>query len=263
MLRMAETTGRIFNHEKDTLVTMMAACCDEGGKLADINCVAFAGWLGEMVDLETMSRKWYSLLEPLGVEYIKMSEVLGYRGEFQGWKTRKVERDRLMSDLAEIGYQHAACFIGAPMPCEDFKALPEAHRRKLRNPQYCGFETFVRVMAENTAAIGQQMQLWCDSTEEFAEVCLSLYHRLRRRNQLVKDTCVSIVFGEDQAFPPLQLADVYASCVRQDAMRRVTKPDPLIDKLLEILGRGGGFGGSMTYRPNAGLGHGIVRPGQK
>jgi len=248
----------MVNKDKEPLIGMLVASCDESGKLADSYCATFAGWLSEISALNVMSERWDNLLAANGIEYIKMSEALNFRGEFLGWKDRRIERDRILSDLAELSHNHAVCFVAAPISCEQFKRLPDQHRQKLSNPQYCGFELCINVMANNAANLGSQLQIWCDATEEVSETCIRLYRKLRSRSQLIRDTCVSITFGEDHFYPALQVADIYASCARQDSMRLVSKPDPIIDRLLEIFGKNGSFGGTMDYKPTDGLGSGVV-----
>jgi hypothetical protein len=248
----------MVDKDKELLIGMLVASCDESGKLADASCVTFAGWLADAAHLNAMSQDWDTLLASHGISYIKMSEVLGFRGEFAGWKDRQEERDRLLLDLAHITQSNAICFVAVPISCEGFKDLPDVRKKQLLNPQYCGFETFVNIMSANASKLDQQLQIWCDSTEEFAETCIGLYHKIRSRNQTVRDTCISITFGEDQYFPPIQVADIYAACARQDSMRAVTKPNPLVPKLLEVFGQNGSFGGLMSYTTSSGLGSGIV-----
>jgi hypothetical protein len=255
----AECFARISGKEKGNQMGMLVASCDESGKLADPSCVTFAGWLADITKLNAMSQNRDELLDSKGLAYIKMSEVLSFRGEFSGWRDRIEERDRLLLDLICISREAAVCFVAATMPCEQFKSLPNVHRAELVNPQYCGFETCIDIMVSHAIKRNQQLQIWCDSTEEYAETCIKLYRKLRMQNQTVRDTCVSITFGEDQHFPPLQAADVWASCVRLDYLRSVKTPDPLVAQLMELFGQNRWFGsGFMTYGPDSGLGGGII-----
>jgi hypothetical protein len=45
---------------------------------------------------------------------------------------------------------------------------------------------------------------------------------------------------------------------RQNALRKVVRPDPVVDELIEILGSKGTIGGSVLYKAGEGLGTAIV-----
>jgi hypothetical protein len=254
----ARYAGKVLEKER-TLMGIFIASFDESGKLADSSCVAFGGCLASVEDSLSMSHAWDAILREHGIEYVRMTEALNCRGEFDGWKGKRLqERNRLLKSLVTLGQSRVAMFVCAPMSCEEFKALPEGQRRRLKNPQYCGFESCVTVLTQNASRLGHKLQLHCDSSEEYSETCITLYHKLRMRDQLVRDTCISITFAEDKEYPMLQLADVYASCVRQNAVRKVSRPDPLVDELLAIFGKGGQCGGSVLYPAGTGLGSAIV-----
>jgi len=235
------------------------AAFDESGKLADSLCVTFGGWMAEFASAQAMSIRWNEVIHRHGIEYIRMTDALRFQGQFDGWKkTRRAERDDLLKELATIAHMHTALFIATPMSCEDFKKLPAEDRQRLKNPQYCGFEGCIKVLTQFAVRLGHSIQLYCDSSEEFSATCLGLYHRMRMTDQSFRDTCTSLTFAEDKHLPPLQLADVYASCVRQNAMRETLRPDPIVGELLSILGKNGEIGGHVHYPAGSGLGDAIV-----
>lgn len=254
----AKSLSRIVNGGANPLGMMMAAF-DESGKLADSSCVCFGGFIAQVSDAESLSRKWQDIIKPHNVEYIRMTDALRFQNEFDGWKKdRRAERDELLRKLVEMARTHVAMFIATPMACSDFKDLPESHRAQLKNPQYCGFEACVKILSTTAAKLGHRLQLYCDSSEEYSATCLSLYNKLRLQNQQVKDACVAITFADDKHSPVLQLADVFASCARQDSTRQTVRPDPVIDVLLEIFKRDEAIGGFVNYKPGTGLGAAIV-----
>lgn len=244
---------------RTTLLGLMLAAFDESGKLADTACVSFAGFIAEMSMVTEMSVKWQRIINAHGIDHIRMTDALRFQNEFDGWKKdRRAERDALLIELIEMAQAHTAMFVATPMSCAEFKAITESQRTRLKNPQYCGFEGCLKILSGDAAKLGHQLQLYCDSSEEYSATCLALYNKLRLSNQQIKDTCVSITFADDKRFAPLQLADVFASCSRQDAMREVVRPDPIVDRLLEIFRKGGSVGGFVHYKPGHGLGDAVI-----
>jgi hypothetical protein len=254
----ARSLSEIIAGETGLMGSLMAAF-DESGKLADSLCVTFGGYMAEFSSAQAMSIKWNKLIQAHGLEYIRMTDALRFQGQFDGWKKeRRKERDELLRELATMAHPHTALLIATPMSCEEFKNLPSDDRQRLKNPQYCGFEGCVKVLTQEAIRLGDSLQLYCDSSEEFSATCLGLYHKLRMTSQDFRERCTSLTFAEDRQFPPLQLADVFASCVRQNALRKTLRPDPVVDDLLEIFGKSGKIGGFVHYRPGEGLGDAIV-----
>jgi hypothetical protein len=233
------------------------ACFDESGKLADTAHVAFAGCVATESDWRGISRRWNEILGTKGLKSTSMKDAIHFHKSFEGWQDRVQERDDLLVSLAkmlqrDVGF-HGAC----PINCAQFKALPDKHKKKLKNPQYCGFEATV-TLALDWLRPDMKLHVFCDSSDEYAKECIGLYNLLRNNNRVAKEKCIAITFAEDEHFPPLQAADMLAYCVRADASRDVVAPDPIVDRLLRIFtGDGNGIYGFAYDSAGAGLGHGI------
>jgi len=92
--------------------------------------------------------------------------------------------------------------------------------------------------------------------------CLDLYIKLRNQNLDLRERCIAITFAEDEHFPPLQMADMLAYCVRVRHSQETTpKAEPVIKKILAIFDQGGIGQSGMFYREEGpGSGHGIIEP---
>lgn len=219
-------------------MAVLQAFFDESGKFHDKTAVSFAGCIGFRKDIEYLSDRWTRVLNDNCVAYISTSEAMCYRNEFRGWTTREAERDELLLSLAKIGRQYLCGFIGWSMTSEKFRSLPEFQRFGLTDPAYMGFEACVNVAVDQAQKNSRHVvDFYCDLSEQYSNKCVTLFNKIRVRRPDVKRVIRSITFADETQFPPLQLADMYAYCMRE-LESGSTKP-----LILEILNQ---FG----YRPD-------------
>ena len=145
------------------------------------------------------------------------------------------------------------------MLTKDFRSLPEQRRRSLKDITYAAFETMVKGVAEAASQIGprDKFHLIYDLSEEYSVGCLKLFNRLRAMHGNYQSLFASLSFADDTEFPPLQAADMLAHCERQ----KLTNPDsrePILKRILEILGQGKSGTRDLVYRGKAGLGEGVL-----
>jgi Protein of unknown function (DUF3800) len=234
-------------------IIMLSVFFDESGKLADTDYVVFAGAVGFDEQWSVMAQKWAITIAQRGLTHISMKEAIRLEGPFAKWAGREVERDDLLVSLINIATPIIGFYVVASVSSLAFRSLPVEQSRKLKNPQYCGFEACLKqTLTKSKGPINS----WCDSSEEYAVECLKLYAQLRRKDAEFKQRCVSIRFAEDQVFPPLQLADVVAYCARQKVSGNT--PLPVVQRILDIIDNQAQTN-NMTYlRDGAGLGSGIL-----
>ena len=124
----------------------------------------------------------------------------------------------------------------------------------------CGFESCMRGVINAVKNPNMKVSLCCDSSEEYSTECLKLYLDIRKHEPVMKAKCVSIIFAEDEHYPPIQAADMIAYCIRQHYTRETVTPEPVIDSLLAIFGRDGSIPQSFGYDDieNAELGSGTI-----
>jgi hypothetical protein len=237
---------------------LVLAAFDESGKLSDTQFVVFGGSVATPASWEVICEKWNETIKPKGIPCLSMKEAMHFHGPFATWAGRHKERDALLLRLAEMAQPLIAFHISTPMASAHFRSLPNAIRRSLKNPQYCGFEGCMRSVINAVKNPNMRVSLCCDSTDEFSVECLKLYLEIRRREPVLKAKCVSIIFAEDEHYPPLQLADMVAYCIRQDYTRQTVQPEPIIDALLAIFRRDGSIPSSFGYDVDAKLGLGTL-----
>jgi uncharacterized protein DUF3800 len=235
------------------------ACCDESGKLHDSKFVAFAGCIAFDQHWAVFEVKWRERITKENIAYVSMKDAIHFRNEFSGWKERTEERDQLLKDLATIGMDLIGFWIPMVIDTDRFKAMPEQKRKRLKNPQYMGFEGCVKAIIKGSPRQDVFLNLYCDLSEEYAETCLKLFQRMRFKEPELKQRCVAITFADDTKLGPLQLADMMAYCARADHLRHVDKPDSIVEELLAIFRREKTTEGyTLVYGSEDALGNGTI-----
>jgi len=246
---------------------------DESGKLSDPNpgIVAFAGCISTYDGWQSLSNRWNEIFDQVGIRSLHMKEVMSFRGDWRQFKDKEPERDDVLVELAKAVYKSSFFLLAAPMLSQEFLALPQAEQPRLKNLQYCGFETCVKGLSDSisTSITGPvKVQLICDLSEEYSSECLKLFIRLRRANKPLANLFPALTFGVDEGLLPLQVADMYAYCCRKHHIQRngLDTMPAVISGLFDALHGGSGTEeGHMIYRAgkiDLGLGA-IQREGTK
>ncbi len=222
------------NRAEDEMTNpLIAAYFDESGKLHDHDLVTFAGYAAPFSDWEAFNQKWAAALAGTGMSHISMKDAIRYDGNFQSWMDRPDERNALLRKLAEIINSFEFASIVLPMTSSEFRALPEADRKRLKNVQYCGFEGAAKGIL-SVFPPTTPMHMVCDLSEEYAPECVRLFNILRANDEDFKRRCFAISFADDSRTPPLQAADMLAYCSRF-RHNETLKRDPIVDEVAAIL----------------------------
>lgn len=259
ILQGSQAFDRITCRRKRPQMVVVKASFDESGKLADTEIVVFGGCVARAGAWEEISARWSDLLSAKGIAYLTMKDAMSFRGEFVGWQGRVQERNELLMSLARAIQPLLMFQVAAVIRSDSLKSLPRKKQAKLRDAQYCGFEACVKDVLARMEDPDLRLHVYCDSSEQYATECLRLYLKLRREHPEFRDRCIAVTFAEDQHFPPLQAADMFAYCERHNANRATVKPDAIIDRILGVFGRRGKRWRGLAYDlEGPGLGSGIL-----
>jgi hypothetical protein len=75
---------------------------DESGKLDNTEDVVFGGCMFENSESHRFGKKWVGRLEASGIESLHMKDAMRCSNEFHSWRSREVERNTLLCDLAGL-----------------------------------------------------------------------------------------------------------------------------------------------------------------
>jgi hypothetical protein len=235
---------------------------DESGHISDSKLVVVGAVAAIPGAWEALADEWCKKLRSEGIIYLSMKEAMNFRGQFSDWKDRVKDRDELLRVVAGFANRFVSIATAMYVSAEAFHAASSSQKRGLwNNPLYPGVEGCIKHVMARTDP-GEPIQICCDSSEEYAIDCLKIYHRMRRFNADFKRRCGNIAFGEDEFFVGLQLADMYAYCVREQASVQDASV-PLIDELMLILSPRGHHEDEYSYEIGKGIGQGIIKLRQR
>jgi hypothetical protein len=211
--------------------TLWQAFFDESGKLQDPKneIVVFGGLAGPSNSAVVFEQKWEACIHHNHLSCTSMKDAIHFQGPYEAWKDNPTKRDDVLRQLAQLLADSDLFMVSSPMTSAEFKSLPQETRKKLWNdPQYCGFEAcLMGVLAQRNDSV---MHVACDLSEEYSEKCITLFNKLRKRNQIIKARCFAITFADDKRSSGLQAADMIAYCSRADHQRILGKLSPLLMK---------------------------------
>jgi hypothetical protein len=215
---------------------------DESGKWKDSDGVfVFAGFVGFPPFIEKLTTAWGERLSADKISHSSMKDAVNYHGCFAHLKNSPEVRDRVLRDLALMFVEARSTMLMVRSSLEratleGFHALPKKDQDKFGgNPYYAAFESCILGALDSRSDI--LLHTVCDLAEEYSEKCVKAFHKMRKRNSVVKNRAVGLAFSDDTWAPPLQLADMLAFCARAEALKMAgtKEPQPIVSELIEIL----------------------------
>jgi hypothetical protein len=132
---------------------LIVAYLDESKKLNDAgNNVVFAGGVARAQDWDAFNREWSAALSGKSGP-IKMSHALAMNEEFYNWRGREDEFHEFLFGLAVLIHEAPIVKVASIMLAGDFESLPASQQGRLKDPQYCGFETCASVDTQNRTSV--------------------------------------------------------------------------------------------------------------
>lgn len=237
---------------------LVTACFDESGKLHDSKIVVFGGCAGAVGEFDRLAEAWSQRLAVDGVTSISMKDAMNFKKEFSEpqWKNNEDRRDALLFDLATLVFNSPLLRICSPQITSEFKSLCDQDRQSLGgNPQYQAFEACVTGLLGEDETIA--VNVVCDLSEEYAEKCLKLFHKLRSRSPIARERLIGISFVDDTRHPGLQAADMIVYCRREYELRSIRPSRPIVEKIVGLFGLQDPRLSHLEYElPGDGLGSG-------
>jgi hypothetical protein len=237
-------------------VRLVQGCFDESGKLADSEFVAFGGCVAPENAFEAFLPKWRERLHADKLSYTSMKDAIHFRGPFEDWGRDIKRRDTLLFDLAQLLSDAPIMRVASPMTTAEFRALPETQRKRFGNDiVYCGFEACIQGMLNQGTNLA--LHIACDLSEEYAKKCLTLFNKLRARNEVIKSRCFAITFADDTQHLGLQAADMVAFCARAEKLAPTKPQESIIERIIDLFRSQRTEVGTFLYRADGpGLGYG-------
>jgi hypothetical protein len=202
------------------LVSVQAYIDDSRSDIGDQRLV-LAGYINTAEKWARFSDAWYTeLRRPPAIDYMKMVEAVGLRGQFGGWKP--TDRDHKIEDLARI--------IRHWEPISIHSSVSQKHVREIIQPvapyalsspySYC-FEAIMIPIAVHQSQQKGLMQVPIDfifdDQQGLGHQARELYQAVReQQSKPVRDVLsAEPLFRDDKLVMPLQAADMLAWHIRR------------------------------------------------
>jgi len=139
----------------------------------------------------------------------------------EGAKERE-ERHAVLSRFVNCVRDHFELGVAIVVDVKAYREWPERAKKRVGgsdNPHYLAFITGTAVCTKYVGD-NDRLSLVCDDDQATAENCYKIYQRLRVLRPDIKAKFIALTFADDEQFPALQAADLFASLFRLEALRQ-------------------------------------------
>jgi hypothetical protein len=212
-------------------------CLDGGGKWREHKYVAFCGYLADVEQFEQFSADWKRELQAANLTALHASEAMAWEGDdwakfYREWgEDRDLKRQALFERFIDVIRRHPS--LTAIGMTADSNGLRVKSANSSR-PDLMLFERVVKI-AMGRIESTQNLSIFCDWEDGFDEMCLRLLRKLRIQGVVDARRVVLLAFGDDQAYPELQAADLFAYLSCRETQRHGERSQDPVDPLYERL----------------------------
>ena len=178
---------------------------DESGKYHQHDVVGFSGFLATSKQWRDFEQRWEQRLRHHGgIDSFHFSEHCG--------------RTELVDDLILVMKRYGDLGVSVAVDVKQYNTLPQALKEKLggNNAHHLAFKFAVLYLLKHVG-LGKVLTFTCDEDEETTKESFRWYKDLKRTNLTAKTRLVSFCIADDEAFPQLQAADLFAAISRNEA----------------------------------------------
>jgi hypothetical protein len=227
-------------------MAILSSYWDESGKFKDHKVISFCGLCASSSKLEKFEENWKELLRRNDLSRLKVSDALNAHHQLSPIIPAQTVRERIdaLKPFVSCLIQWFELGVAVGIGVEAFQRTAEHLKKRIsggKNPFYLAFKTALILFADYRKA-DDSIVIVFDDDEETAKHCLNLYRKMKIEDTSLRSVFASITFADDQAFLPLQAADLLAGLVRLqcDFEFSGTPYDyqPLFEYLAEIRGQG-------------------------
>lgn len=216
---------------------------DESGKLAQSDYTSFCGYVGHSLEFERTMREWDDARFTWSVPHIHMrcitdpernncSEWLKIKNDWGDlWEMR---RDDMLKEFSSILLHARLACVGCAVDAKHFRTMPDsAFKRDLKDPLFFSFYVLLRNAIEKVEKIDKSssISIVVDDDEQYAMRCYEFLNGAKRHFPVIRERITAITFGNDGAYPALQMADMVAFESRMALVERMkdAKSEPSLN----------------------------------
>lgn len=210
------------------IMPIVQMCCDESGKWHNADWVVLGGLIG-VPDVwnKYFMRDWRLKLQRHKVDYVHMIEAIHTKGDvFKRFRGHERERDELLLDFAESIPRGITPIVAAVQMPKQISARSAK--------QFHAFEGAIK-SALKQLLDDESLSLICDEEDKHSvSTMYDLWQKYKMRHHSNRSKTAMIGFADDEVYPPLQAADMWAYTCFQLKMRNPGQ-DGIFTKLHEAI----------------------------
>ena len=213
-----------FCHRSEPLMAIFQCYFDESGKFKDHQVISFCGLCATASKVQEFEEEWKRLLRSCEIASLSMKRALR--------RTRKLspcidvqsaaERTQALKPFAACIRKYFEIGVAIAIDVEAYSQLSALAKKKIGgsdDPFYLAFSCAVMAPSKRTLK-EDRISIICDDDQQTALNCYKAYRQVKRKQADLDTKLVALTFANDEAFVPLQAADMFASLVRLEARRR-------------------------------------------
>lgn len=213
-----------FCHRSEPIMAIFQCYFDESGKFKDHQVITFCGLCAPASRVQEFEEDWKQLLRSSEIKALSMKRALRrVRPLSPCINTQSAaERTEVLKPFALCIRKHFEIGVAIAIDVEAYSRLSALAKQKIGgsdNPFYMAF--LCAVMAPSKRLLEEdRISIICDDDQETALNCYKAYRHVKKKQADLHTKLVALTFANDEAFVPLQAADMFASLVRLEARRR-------------------------------------------
>jgi hypothetical protein len=198
---------------------------DESGKAHQHKVVVFSGFVTTYDWWESLGDEWKRLLRQYNLPALH-------------FKSEK-KRTSMLKKFIDVIRTQVEYGVTVAVKVDAFDALPVALKKEIGgDAHYLAFKSVVFAIVNRMAMEpGSTINFTCDEDEATTLKCYKWYKQIKSQEATMRSKLVSFCVADDEHFPQLQAADVFAALTRAEAERQLLGVTSEMQTLFEHLNR--------------------------
>lgn len=233
---------------------LLHANIDESGKFKDKDVICLTGIITTVQNWRVITGEWNRVLALHKIAYLHAKELKRWDGIYAGKKDLwgASGRDAVFADFAKVVHfsmsEKRGIGLSVSVDSATWRSLTSEQQRNVGEPSLAAFELFLAGMLYLGLQMfppGFDIGLVCDDDQEMAIPTYKLLAKAKLANPEAKKRVNSLCFANDEAYPPLQMADLLANSCYGEAQRLATTPAARQDDVFVAMTKNGAHFNSM------------------
>lgn len=190
----------------------MHVFADDGDSFGDNGFLCLAGFIASDNAWDRFGDRWESKLKQHGIATMHTSDFLSGQGAYRSLIGSFEQRLAILGEFMDIIREEVGCGIACAPNAGEYRSVLKDSKKNLKPEEFL-FRRLLINSFKHMASIKavEPLGIWLDDSEKTSSRFLSIWARTKRNWKAQKSMLGHIAFGDDQALPPLQAADVLAN----------------------------------------------------